>query len=203
LDKASTKETTGVADLVSRIIAGDREAEEELFHRYSRSMFLVINNIVRNPTDAEDLLHEVLITALRKIRQGDLNEPEKLSGFIRSIAKNIAQRHSRKATNRTLTNIEQVPPPTDPNRGPLEQLLLKEEVEIVRQVLGELTQERDRQIIIRYYIMEEDKETICANLGLTSADFSRVKFRALERFKELYEEKRSSKKPVSRTPGGR
>lgn len=166
-------------------------------------MFLVINNIVRNPTDAEDLLHEMFITVLKKIRRGDLNEPEKLSGFIRSIAKNIAQRHSLKATNRQLINIDEVPPPADPNRGPLEQVLLKEEGEIMRQVLGELTQERDRRIIMRYFFMEEDKETICANLGLTGADFNRVKFRALERFKELYEEKLGSKKPGNQTPGGK
>lgn len=192
-----------MADLVGRIITGEREAEEELVSRYSRSIFLVINNIVRNHADAEDLLHEMFITVLRKIRRGDLNEPEKLSGFIRGVAKNIAQRHSRKATNRPLTNIDEVPPPADPHRGPLEQLLLKEEVEIVRQVLGELTQERDRQIIIRYYIMEEDKESVCANLGLTGEQFNKVRFRALGRFKELHDEKRGGANTRDETPHSR
>lgn len=189
-----------MADLVSRIIAGDREAEDELVHRYSRGMFIVINNIVRSPADAEDLLHEMFMTALKRIRRGELHEPERLSGFIRGIAKNIASRHSHKAENRPLINIDDVPPPADSKRDPLEQLLLKEEADIVRQVLGELKMERDRQIITRYYIMDEDKETICASLGLSSAHFNRVRFRALERFKELYEERRGSRKPRNQTP---
>lgn len=203
MNKDSTKEATGLAELVSRIIAGEREAEAELVHRYSRGMFLIINNIVRNPGDAEELLHEMFITVLKKVRRGDLNEPEKLSGFLRSVAMNIAQRHFRKATNRPLTNIDEVPPPIDPHRGPLEQLLLKEEVELVRQVLGELTQERDRQIILRAYIKEEDKESICAGLGLTGAQFDKVKSRAIKRFKELCEEKRGRKKAGDQTQGAK
>lgn len=203
MDGASTKVTTGAADLVSRIVAGDRVAEDELVHRYSRGMLAVINNIVYNHIDAEELVQEMFIIALKKIRRGDLREPDRLSGFMRGIAKNLALDHARRAEGRAFTNIDEVPPPSDPHRGPLEQLLQKEEAGIVRQVLAELKEERDRQIIIRYYLLEEDKDAICANLGVTRVHFHRVKFRALGRFKELYEEARSSKKLRDRRPDER
>jgi RNA polymerase sigma-70 factor (ECF subfamily) len=58
----------------------------------------------------------------------------------------------------------------------------------VRKVLGELKSERDRQVLFRFYVAEEEKEKICASLGLTSLHFNRVLFRARERFRELYEQ---------------
>jgi RNA polymerase sigma-70 factor, ECF subfamily len=193
VDKASTKETTGAADLAGGIRAGDQGAEDELVRRYSRGVFIIINNIIRNRADAEEMVQETLVKALEKIRRGELREPEKLSGFVCGIARNLAQGHTRKARGKNLTDINDVTTPVDPGRGPLEQLLQKEEAEIVRQVLGELRMERDREVIIRFYLAGEEKESICASLGLTSAHFNRVIFRALARFRELYEEKLGGK----------
>ena len=41
-------------------------------------------------------------------------------------------------------------------------------------------------VAIQADIAEEDKERICADLGLTSMQFNSVISRALKRFKELY-----------------
>jgi hypothetical protein len=57
---------------------------------------------------------------------------------------------------------------------------------MVRQTLAELKNNRDREVIFRYYIAEEDKARICADLGLNSQQFNSVIFRALRRYKELY-----------------
>ena len=192
--------TTDAAELVSRIVAGEQAAEGELAHRYSRGMLAVIDNVVHNHVDAQELVQEMFIIALKKIRCGELREPERLSGFMRGIARNLALDHLRRAEGRAYTNLDEVPPPGDPHRDPLEQLLLKEDAGLVRQVLAELNEERDRQLIIRHYFLEEDKDTICANLGVTRVHFHRVKFRALGRFKELYEEARRGKKPGGRRP---
>jgi RNA polymerase sigma-70 factor (ECF subfamily) len=54
-------------------------------------------------------------------------------------------------------------------------------------VIDELPTDRDRQLLFRFYIAEDDKERICADLGLTSLHFNRVLHRARERYKELYE----------------
>jgi RNA polymerase sigma-70 factor (ECF subfamily) len=47
--------------------------------------------------------------------------------------------------------------------------------------------ERDIQVLYRFYIADEDKEEVCAELGLSSLHFNLVLHRARERFKELYE----------------
>jgi RNA polymerase sigma-70 factor (ECF subfamily) len=66
------------------------------------------------------------------------------------------------------------------------QLLQQEQAAMVRTVLGELESDRDREILFRFYLAEDDKERICRDLGLTAVHFNRVLFRARERFGELY-----------------
>ena len=185
----SSNEATSQTDLAARIRAGSHEAEEELFQRYRRGVSVIINHYFRNPTDTEELVQETFMIAVKKIRQGDIREPEKLSGFVCGIARTLAQVRFRKSQKERLTDIDEIAPAADPKHGPLEQLLLKEQAEIVRQVIGELRMERDRQVITRFYLIDEERESICASLGLTSVHFNRVIFRALTRFKELYEQR--------------
>ena len=61
----------------------------------------------------------------------------------------------------------------------------------------ELASERDRQILFRFYIAEDEKEAICRDLRSASLHFNRVLFRARERYRELYLEalKRTHKGP--------
>ncbi len=58
---------------------------------------------------------------------------------------------------------------------------------MVRQVLTELKNDRDREILSRYYIADQDKDVICRDLQLSGLHFNRVLFRARQRYKELFE----------------
>lgn len=75
-----------------------------------------------------------------------------------------------------------------PEPTPLESVLRSERAVIVRRVLAEMASERDRQILFRFYVAEDEKDEICNDLGLTSLHFNRVLFRARERFRQLYRE---------------
>lgn len=172
---------------VRRITAGDADAEEELVRRYQDGIAIIINQIVRNESITEDLSQETFRIALEKIRDGDVRDPERISGFICGVARNLALDYVRKM--RRLTNQEELGTAEqirDPRPDQFEQLLNKERAEIVRQVISKLKVERDREVLFRYYIAEEDKDQICADLNLTSHQFNSVIFRALNRYKELY-----------------
>ena len=125
--------------------------------------------------------------ALEKIRHGDVREPERLSGFIRGIAKFMALDHMRK--KRSWMKVEeegvtdQIP---DLAPDPYEEVLNKERAEIVRKVISEMKVQRDRDVLFRLYILEEEKDKICADLNLTRDQFSRIIFRAHQRYKELH-----------------
>ena len=58
---------------------------------------------------------------------------------------------------------------------------------LMREVLAELPTPRDRELIVAFYLEEQDKDAICTRLGLTGEHFNRVVHRARERFRELLE----------------
>jgi len=175
-------------DLVSRIRAGDRQAEAELVERYSRGVMIIIRREVHDTVDVEDLHQEGFRIVLEKIRRGDVREPERLSGFVCGVARNLVidyfRRAARQENNAEIEEAESIPHPA-PDQ--LQELLRKEKSDLVRQVLKEMSNERDIQALYRFYIADDDKEQICADLGLTSLHFNRVLHRARERFRELYE----------------
>jgi hypothetical protein len=54
-------------------------------------------------------------------------------------------------------------------------------------MLEEMPVARDREVLVRFYLDDEDREKICRELGLTEEHFNRVIFRARNRFRELLE----------------
>ncbi|MBI3654393.1 MAG: sigma-70 family RNA polymerase sigma factor [Acidobacteria bacterium] len=172
---------------VQRITTGDRDAEAELVSRYKDGIAVIIGRIVHNESVSEDLSQDTFRIALEKIRDGEVREPERLSGFICGVARFVAIEHirrRRRAMNQEeLGNAEQI---RDSQPDQFDQLWRKERAAIVQQTLTEMKMERDRQVLLRYFIAEEEKDQICADLGLTSSQFNSVVSRALKRFKELY-----------------
>ncbi|MFY9551560.1 MAG: sigma-70 family RNA polymerase sigma factor [Thermoanaerobaculia bacterium] len=176
------------SDLVGRIRRGDRDGEDELVSRYRRGLAFILNRASGNTSTADDLLQDTFRIALEKIRRGDLREPDRLSGFLCALARNLVVDHFRKVAARRLPkNIENVAL-VSIAPDPLEKVLRTERATHVRRVLSELTSDRDREVLFRFYIAEDDKVAICQDLGLSSLHFNRVLFRARERYRELYRE---------------
>jgi RNA polymerase sigma-70 factor, ECF subfamily len=195
LETLAIDQANSGADLVSRIRAGDQQAEAELVERYNRGVRFIIRREVGAAAIADDLYQETFCLVLEKIRRGEVREPEKLSGFVRSVARNLVIEHFRRAARREiLTGTEETTslPHLAPNQ--LEGLLRKEKVELIRQVLEEMPNQRDIQVLFRFYIAEEEKEKICADHGLTNTQFNLVLHRARERYRDLYLRAISDKK---------
>ncbi len=193
------EETSGdsATELVRKIREGDRTAEEELISRYRRGVTILLNRASGDASAVDDLYQETFQIALEKIRRGDLREPERLSGFICSLARNLVIDHFRKVSARRNSGRVEETGAAHPAPDALEDLLRLERASIVRRVLGELPSGRDREILFRFYIAEDEKDAICRDLGLTSLHFNRVLFRARVRYRELYEEltRMNSKEP--------
>jgi RNA polymerase sigma-70 factor, ECF subfamily len=183
--------------LVRRIAAGDLSAETELVERYGRGLIYLLRRLGAPPPLAEDLHQETFRIALERLRQRALDEPARLAGFLCGIARNLALAERRKtARRRTEADDEELAQAVHPAPSQLSSVLLDEEAETVRRLIGELPTDRDRQLLLRFYVAEEDKERICADLGLDSLHFNRVLFRARQRFKELLERSESRQAPA-------
>jgi RNA polymerase sigma-70 factor, ECF subfamily len=138
--------------------------------------------------EAEDLFQDTIRLALEKLRRGELREPAKLPGFLAGIARSLAIEHFRKTARRkTEADSDAVRDAPFSGSSQFDDLARRESAGLVRRVLGELGNERDREILLRFYLAEEDKGRISADYGLTSLQFNRVLHRARQRYKELFE----------------
>lgn len=178
---------TESAELVRRIVAGDSGAEGDLVRSYTRGVSLIIQRTVRSQFAAEDLSQDTFKKVLEKIRAGELRDPERLSGYVCAVARFVAIDHVRRANKLTKReaslDAEDI---SDNAPSPLDEILNQERTRVVRQIISELKIPRDRKLLFRYYVAEEDKDKICADLHLTRVQFNNVISRATARFKELY-----------------
>ena len=125
---------------------------------------------------------------------GELREAERLPGFVSSMARNLFLGSARRGGRRQKWQggPEAAETAPDPAPGQLAWLLAQERAAMVRQVLAELKNDRDREILARYYIADQDKEVICHDFELTDLHFNRVLFRARQRYRELFERRQEN-----------
>lgn len=154
-----------------------------------RGVLLVLRQLVHDPTLAEDLCSEAIRIVLERLQREPLEDPAKLPAFLAQTARNLAIAEWRKSSRRRTVTGEDVAiaAHADENASAGESIQQRQRAEAVRGVLAEMTTPRDRELLVRYYLHDEDKAAICRGLGLTDAHFNRVIFRARERFRALLE----------------
>jgi RNA polymerase sigma-70 factor (ECF subfamily) len=174
-------------ELASRILAGDHDAENELFRRYGPAVMRMLQAITRNRWSAEDVHQETFAIVLRRLRRRPLENPDGLIHFLRQTARKLVMVTNRKRHRRLEMEIEGavLDEIADPAPGQLLHVLRAEERELVRRAVAGVHPVRYRQLLHRYYLDEETKESICRDMGLTAVHFNRVLFRARRQFLEV------------------
>ena len=81
------------AELVVAALAGNTHAFDVLVNRYRRAMLTVAQKIVRNPTDAEDVVQDALLRAFEALPQ--LTDLNRFGAWLHSITRNRALRYYR------------------------------------------------------------------------------------------------------------
>lgn len=83
------------AELVVAALAGNTQAFDVLVSRYRRAMLTVAQQIVRNPTDAEDVVQDAFLRAFEALPQ--LSDLNRFGAWLHSITRNRALRYYRSA----------------------------------------------------------------------------------------------------------
>lgn len=176
----------GIArDLVARIHAGDNAAESELYARYGPSVMRMLQTLTHNRWTTEDVHQETFTIVLSRLRRRPLDVPERLGHFVRRTARIVLMATNRKRRfreEREICNADWVQRVIDPAPCQLVRLLRQEQANRIRQLISVIRSVRYRLLLHRFYLDEEAKEIICADLGLSPEHFNRVIFRARRRF---------------------
>jgi RNA polymerase sigma-70 factor (ECF subfamily) len=174
-----------VLDLVNRIETGDRVAEADLITRFEHGIKLILLKRTGSAQLANDLCQDTFVVALRKVRAGELRKPQCLSAFIRQTAVNICIDHYRKEKR----YIHQDDGTISLHHTHIDNKAAKIDCQATRALLetslDQLAMPRDREILRRFYLADEDKGRICQDLDLSSPHFDRVLYRAKQRMREL------------------
>jgi RNA polymerase sigma-70 factor (ECF subfamily) len=142
---------------------------------------------------ASDLLHDAVVTALQKLRAGEIRDPAHLDGYVYRVALNHFRNYRRKDRSH-LANSEDTPDPSDESESrPVTDVEADQWARLVKQVLQEVRLVRDRELLVRFYLEEESKEDLCHAFGLTELHFNRVIHRARDRFRDLLRQRGLSK----------
>ncbi len=175
-------------DLVTRIRNGSRDAEDAMVRRYGPGLLYLLKRRTRDPELALDLRQDTFRVAIERLRRSALEEPEHLAAYLRAVALNLLIAQRRKDTRRATTaDSDAIETVADERGGPFENVSHEQVRAAVGTLLQELGTPRDREILTRLYLKEDDKDAICAALGVDSVHFNRVLFRAKQRFRELLE----------------
>lgn len=171
--------------LVCRIQAGDGLAMEELYQIFSRGIRYHLCRQL-GPQELDDKVHDTFLIVVQAIRRGELREPDRLMGFVRTIVRRqIAAYIDELIQSRRESAGEDVDDRIpDSRRNPEQNIAFRQKIELMKSILRGLG-DRDREILTRFYIYEQTQEQICHDLELTDTQFRLLKSRAKARFGAL------------------
>jgi RNA polymerase sigma-70 factor, ECF subfamily len=173
------------SNLVNRIQAGDPSGLEDLYGVFTTGIRFYIWRQL-GAQDLDDRVHEAFLAITRSIKRGDLREPERLMGYVRTVVRRLVASQIETVVSARRTELDTKPslPLRDDHPDPERKIIEREHLEIARRVLDELPW-RDREVLVRFYLHEDTAEQICEALALTATQFRLIKSRAKQRFGEM------------------
>ncbi len=171
--------------LVQQIQRGDSAGMEHLYRIFGRGIrFYLCRQL--GPQDLEDRFHDTFVIVVQAIQRGELREPERLMGFVRTIVRRQVAAHIDDAVHRRREEVEidngarLAAPAGDPE----ETAIREQRRELMKRILQRMAS-RDREILTRFYLYEQTQEQICEEMSLTETQFRLLKSRAKARFGDL------------------
>lgn len=166
----------------------DRAAIESLIAKQYTGLRLLILRRTGDAEVAADLLNEAACTAWEKWQAGLIQRPEEIGGYIFQVAMNLLRNHRRSVAERPDRRAAPEALGSLPDATEATDRWLEKKVALqVKRILLELRTPRDREILMRFYLQDQDKDAICRDLSLDADQFDKVLHRARGRLKELIE----------------
>ena len=150
--------------LICRAQSGDEGAFVDLMRVYYPFVYAIVIRIVNNPHDAEEVVQDTFLNAYRGLAQ--YQEMAKFKNWLGEIARNRARSWLRKPRIDTVP-IDEVSEHTLGTQDlPDEQLIRREQRELIRRAMGTLS-EKDREIARAYYLDGASYDELISTHGLS------------------------------------
>lgn len=170
------------ADLARRIMVAatvpDELAEGELCRRLAPRVRLYGLRHLRSAAAAADLVQDVLLMTLQKLRAGSVREPERLASFVLGMSRQmvIDQRRGQGRRERLLNTFAGAVSIAEPSGGP------PLDIERLQQCLEHLA-ERERAVVVMSFYDDSPAADVAHVLGLSAGNVRVIRHRSLERLR--------------------
>jgi RNA polymerase sigma-70 factor, ECF subfamily len=180
--------------VVDQIRQGHPAGEEALYQNLEGGARLFLRRRL-GTADIDDKVHDLFLTIVEAIRHGEIREPERLMGFVRTVLyRQLNLDLSRMIRSReTTSGIEMADQLSGSEPTPEQQTLAHEKIALMKQVLRGMS-DRDFEVLTRSYLREQPAARICVDMGLTPTQFHLLKSRAKARLSELMQHKLTHKR---------
>jgi RNA polymerase sigma-70 factor (ECF subfamily) len=177
--------STQWSDIVEKIRRGDDSGMQELYAVLSDGVRAGLARSVGTQA-MEDRLHEIVVIVLQAIQDGDLRDPERLMGFVRTVTRRRVIAHIRGAAfqRQRFVTVTGAEPCASFDQNPELCAARRQQIDRAKTVLGKLGH-RDREILDRFYFLEQSPKQICGEMNLSSTQFRLFKSRAIARCFDL------------------
>jgi RNA polymerase sigma factor (sigma-70 family) len=172
--------------VVEQIRNGDPAGEEVLYAELDGGARFFLRRRTGSD-DVDDLVHDLFLTVVQAIRAGQLREPERLMGFVRTVlfrsaGRRVMARQAEPVAVQEMDNVLELAP------NPEQSAIQRQKIELMREVMREL-QPRDVEILSRFYLHDQTEGQIRSEMKLTATQFRLLKSRAKGRFMQLIQQR--------------
>jgi RNA polymerase sigma factor (sigma-70 family) len=175
-------------DIIRLVIEGDSELYSEIIDRYSSKVYSTAYSYTHSQEEAKDLVQEILIKTYNNLKS--FKADSKFSTWLYRAAVNTCIDWSRKRKSKAVmtvmsfedTDIFEII--TTDAEGPEELLLRQENVEVVRNAVGDLP-EIYKTVLVLYYFEELQVQEICNILDVPRKTIETRLYRAKKILKSI------------------
>jgi RNA polymerase sigma-70 factor (ECF subfamily) len=171
------------AELARRIAAAgeriDADAEAELYRRLAPRVRLYGLRHLRDPHAAHDLVQQVLLMTLERLRAGEVREPERIASFVLGMCR-MTVLEIRRGARRREELLQAYGDTPEAVEAPEPLALDADRLAECLQALAE----RERSVVSLTFLSEKPAEEVAAALGLTAGNVRVIRHRALGRLRE-------------------
>jgi RNA polymerase sigma-70 factor (ECF subfamily) len=155
----------------------DSGAQDRLVSSFSRPVLIKLRAMLRSPELVQDAFQETFLRVFTYFGSGrTLERPAGLPGFIHVTCHNVALELLRGHTRHDQMP-ENHPGPVSGTPDPERQFVTQERKAFVQGLLNELSS-RDRQLLKRVFLDEEDKDAVCRDFQVDRAYLRVLLYRA-------------------------
>jgi RNA polymerase sigma-70 factor (ECF subfamily) len=168
------------ADLARAVSAGRSSAEaaeSELYRRFAPRVRLYGLRHLRNEDAARDLVQQVMLVTIEKLRAGAVRDVDQIASFVLGTSRSMAMDLKRRERRRE--KLLETFPVSDVVEDPIDDAL---DVDRLDKCLARLAA-RERVVVLLTFYAERSSGDVAAELGLNSGNVRVIRHRAIERLR--------------------